>query len=361
MIRNDRRDAHRHLSDRNATRIIRVGCLALALMFASAVSQARDVPVAEARFTRLGGIDQWITIRGSSRSNPVLLILHGGPGDRQSVFVSTYAPLERSFVVVQWDQRGGGKTLSRGSGTFQSTSLEQLTSDGIELVEYLRNYLQTGKIIIVGHSWGSYLGVRIIKRRPDLFLAYVGTGQVVNWRSTIATLYRIALDRAHAEHDTAAVKGLETLGVPAFDKMDQYLGLRKWLDPYTGISDRQWMEGTSRAASAEEFQEYGAGIQASFQNSLASLSSALFAIDLPSLGYDFDVPFFLIQGSDDLFTPTDLAVRYFKAVRAPTKHLTLMAGAGHFAAMTHMQEFVTAINADLRLLKNPKRTNHASE
>jgi pimeloyl-ACP methyl ester carboxylesterase len=204
----------------------------LALLVVSPVqpteaSQARSARIEEARFLPLGGIDQWITIRGADKSNPVLLILHGGPGEAQSPLVSTYAPLENDFVVVQWDQRGAGKTLAHAGASPQSTSLELLTRDGIELTDYIRGYLHTNSVILVGHSWGSFLGVHIIRQRPELFRAFVGTGQVVSWRAMVEAQYRYALNRARAESNASAVSELETLGIPASDKFDQYLVMRR--------------------------------------------------------------------------------------------------------------------------------------
>ncbi len=117
-------------------------------------------PFAEARFVPLGGIQQWITIRGGDRSNPVLLFLHGGPGDAQSALTSVYSPLEKNFVLIQWDQRGAGRTLGHSNPEHQETSLPRLVEDGIELTKYIRRYLHTNKILLVGHSWGSFLGAQ---------------------------------------------------------------------------------------------------------------------------------------------------------------------------------------------------------
>src|SRR5437773_1706134 len=107
------------------------------------------------------------------------------------------------------------------------TSLELLVRDGIELTEYTRKYLHTDNVILVGHSWGSFLGVHIVKRQPALFRAFVGTGQVVGWRGMVEAQYRYTLDRARAESDTTAVAELESLGIPAPDNFDQYLVMRR--------------------------------------------------------------------------------------------------------------------------------------
>src|SRR5262249_15336622 len=113
--------------------------------------------IQEASFIKLGGIDQWVTIRGADRASPVLLIVHGGPGDPQSGLVSTYAIYEKDFTIVQWDQRGAGKTYGRNPTS--PPEPERVEADGIELAQYLCDHLAKNKIIVLGHSWGSYLGI----------------------------------------------------------------------------------------------------------------------------------------------------------------------------------------------------------
>jgi pimeloyl-ACP methyl ester carboxylesterase len=317
------------------------------------VAAAQTARIEETRFVRLGGIDQWITVRGSNSANPILLILHGGPGEAQSPLAATYAPLERDFVVVQWDQRGGGKTLARAGTASQDTSLDLLIRDGIELTEYIREYLNTNNVILVGHSWGSFLGVHIVTRRPELFHAFVGTGQVVSWPGMVEAQYRYTLDRARAESNAAAVNELEALGISAPDRFDQYLVMRRWLNRYLATSDAQWLtrhDALVRSAlSAEELRAYRQGFQ-----TMTGLSSTVFSMDLPSLGFQFKVPFFLIQGSEDRITPASLAASYFDRVIAPAKRMVLIDGAGHFAAMTHMQEFAAALREDVRSIRRER-------
>jgi pimeloyl-ACP methyl ester carboxylesterase len=153
---------------------VRLCAVAVALLLPTPWSEAQLLRVQEERFVTVGGIEQWVTIRGDDRSNPVLLILHGGPGEAQSPLASVYAPLERNFVVVQWDQRGGGRTRARASGSAQSASLERLVEDGIELTEYIRGYLRTSNVLLVGHSWGSFLGVHIESDDQNCFAASLG-------------------------------------------------------------------------------------------------------------------------------------------------------------------------------------------
>ena len=137
--------------------------------------------IVEERFVRVGGIDQWIQIRGEDRDNPVLLVLHGGPGWPNAVFTLPLRPWERHFTVVQWDHRGAGKTLGRigkvGSGEM---SFNRRVADAIELVDFLRNYLRKDKVILLAESMGTLTGLPLVKQRPDLFYALVVTDLYVD-------------------------------------------------------------------------------------------------------------------------------------------------------------------------------------
>jgi pimeloyl-ACP methyl ester carboxylesterase len=133
----------------------------------------------EGMYVKIGGIDQWMQIRGDDRNNPVLLCLHGGPGGSWLGNTKLLLPWEREFTVVQWDQRGTGKTLeTTGTVVADSMSVDRMAQDGIEVAEFLRDHLHKDKIVVLGFSWGSLLGVHMVKQRPDLFYAYVGTGQI---------------------------------------------------------------------------------------------------------------------------------------------------------------------------------------
>jgi pimeloyl-ACP methyl ester carboxylesterase len=136
--------------------------------------------IVEERFVRFGGIDQWILIRGEDKANPVLLLIHGGPGCSYSIFTPSLHAWEKYFTIVQWDQRGAGKTFARtrpaASGEL---SLAQLTRDGIEVAEYLRTRLRKNQIFLLASSFGSTFGLDMARQRPDMFYAYIGTDQNV--------------------------------------------------------------------------------------------------------------------------------------------------------------------------------------
>src|SRR5215510_3556975 len=123
--------------------------------------------VEQASFIKVGGIEQWVTIRGDNRRNPVLLLLHGGPGDVQSPFISTYAPYEKDFVLVQWDERGAGRTFAKNGAA--GVTREKLIADAIDLAEQLHTRFPGSPLILFGHSWGTIVGTAMAQQRPELF------------------------------------------------------------------------------------------------------------------------------------------------------------------------------------------------
>jgi pimeloyl-ACP methyl ester carboxylesterase len=201
-----------------------------ALIAAVRTRNARDYAITtpngidEARYVAIGGIEQWITIRGEDRRNPVLLLLHGGPGDATNPW--GYAVLRswsKAFTVVQWDQRGAGRTLGRsGASSASALTIARMTQDGIELSELLRKTLRKDKIILVGHSWGSILGTFMVKARPDLFYAYVGTGQVADEARNYAVAYdellnplpNLEIRRLSLHHHSVGSKASTTCKLP---------------------------------------------------------------------------------------------------------------------------------------------------
>jgi pimeloyl-ACP methyl ester carboxylesterase len=186
--------------------------------------------IVEQCFVRIGGIEQWISIRGEDRLNPVLLVLHGGPGSCYTIFTPHLRPWEKHFTVVQWDQRGAGKTFtrmgSRGSGEI---SMRQLTRDTIEVAEYLRARLHQDRILLLASSMGSTFGLQAARIRPDLFYAYIGTDQNVGMVHGREQSHRQLLDRLRAHDDgSPATKEPEPSGEMHRSILAENQGRRKF-------------------------------------------------------------------------------------------------------------------------------------
>ena len=167
--------------------------------------------IVEGCYVKIGGIDQWITIRGENRNNPVLLFIHGGPASTYSIFNPLLRSWEKYFIVVQWDQRGAGKTFRKnGKDSSGTITFDRLAKDGIEVTEYLSKKIGHQKVILIGSSVGSLIGVMMARLRPDLFYAYVGTDQNV---PDPQNLYKITVNALRATGNTRGVQLLEKMGL----------------------------------------------------------------------------------------------------------------------------------------------------
>jgi pimeloyl-ACP methyl ester carboxylesterase len=166
----------------------------------------------------LGGVGQWLLIRGVDRSNPVLLHLHGGPGSADISIARFFdAGLIEHFTVVHWDQRGAGKSFDPDIPP-ESMRREQFVLDTRDLASMLRERFGVAKIYLVGHSWGSEIGALAASRYPELFHAYVGVGQVVEKVEQERISYRFALDKAREAGNPRAIRELEEIGPPPYEE-----------------------------------------------------------------------------------------------------------------------------------------------
>ncbi len=163
---------------------------------------------------RIGGIDQWIEVRGQNAKNPILLFIHGGPGIAFIPMASAFQnPWEKYFTVAQWDQRGAGKTYESNSRELQRQTMNvpQMEQDAVDVANYLRTRFKRDKIFVVGHSWGSLLGLWLAHEHPELIYAFVGTGQAVSMPQNEAVGYQITLQAAHDRHNEQAIQDLESI------------------------------------------------------------------------------------------------------------------------------------------------------
>jgi pimeloyl-ACP methyl ester carboxylesterase len=334
--------------------LMRVAALYVMPLICGCVTAPPTEPrrIEQAGYRSVGDMEQWVTIRGDDASKPLLLLVHGGPGDVQSPFVSTYAAYERDFVLVQWDQRGAGRTFQRYGKDTPGLSLERVVADGIELAEQLHKQFPGNRLILLGHSWGSIVATGMVQKRPDLFSAYVGTGQVASWAAVVNHQFDFLLAAARTNGDAATVAALEAIGRPDPLNVGQYFGtVSRTLRANQPAPDKAWlasipMQLKEQGATDDQVKANGAGTTFSATALIGSLTHA----DLQASALVFAVPYCVIQGKSDLNAPTAAAKAYFDRVTAPEKRFAVIESAGHFAVATHQPEFM----ADIRKCLGPR-------
>lgn len=309
--------------------------------------------VVEERFVRIGGIDQWISIRGEDRNNPVLLLIHGGPGSCYSIFTPHLRPWEQHFTVVQWDQRGAGRTLTRMGSHGGEISMAQLTRDAIELAEYLRACLRKDRIFLLASSIGSTFGVQVALSRPDMFYAYIGTDQNVGMVAGRQQDHRLLLDRLRAHGLMKGLRVVERIGADATNWTPRdFKTIAQWTmksDPpgfrptIKLLKDAVWF---APGWTLWDIRAFVKGMHSSLEQLLAEIVR----YDAWAQGTRFDLPVFIFQGENDVLTLTDQAQAYFADIEAPIKRMELISNAGHFAMFLQPAVFLEKLLVYVRPL-----------
>ncbi|MGH9747531.1 MAG: alpha/beta fold hydrolase [Candidatus Acidiferrales bacterium] len=317
---------------------------------------------------RIGGIDQWIEVRGEDVNNPILLFIHGGPGIAFIPLAGSFqGPWEKQFTVVQWDQRGAGKTYTSNSEEVQRRTMNvpQMEQDTLEVVNYLRNRFHREKIFVVGHSWGSILGLWLAHEHPETIYAYVGTGQVVNMEQNEAASYQDALKEAHARHNELAVKELESIAPypPSKPNFDVTGKERKWssefLGPPPGVPD--FTDVKRLLTDVISAPEYSLADDYSFIHGQTSLFSVnillpeMMKVDLSKLGGEFQTSIFFFEGRNDPFCRPSLIWDYAETMKAPKKEFIWFDHSAHFPFFEEEQKFADELAQRVR----PLAVSHA--
>jgi pimeloyl-ACP methyl ester carboxylesterase len=292
--------------------------------------------ISEEGFVPIDGIDQWVTIRSADCANPVVLIVHGGPGNPSTPFAeSLYGPWEKDFTIVQWDQRGSGNTFARNPDTATGPlTMALMARDGTEVAAYATRRLGKRQVILFGSSWGSALAVNMLKLKPELFSAYQGTSQLVEYRANQNATYERVLELTRAAGDQEAVTSLEALGAPPWENPRAFGIVRRITRRYeaktTQPAPGTWWKFPSEYETAAYQAAYTAGEDYSYIQLVGTKGDGMLSrIDLPALGTTFPMPVFIIQGKEDLLTMPIVTKAYFDRIKAPTKSYILLDKVGH--------------------------------
>jgi pimeloyl-ACP methyl ester carboxylesterase len=295
-----------------------------------------DQKIDERGFVAIGGIEQWVTVKGERCANPLILFVSGGPGNPLSPFADAlFGAWAKDFTLVQWDQRGAGMSYGRQPPAADAKlTIEQMRDDGLEVVAYLSQRFGKKKLILWGSSWGSILGVHMLKARPELFHAYLGVSQVVSYRENQASSYAALLRLARAADDQAALAVLDSVGAPPWADPRSFGKVRRVIRRYEAklstAAPASWWQPAAEYATPKALSDYEAGEEYSFLNFVGLKGDGMFSqVDLPKLGTDLAVPMFFVHGAQDLLATPEVVQRYHDSLRVPQKALVLLERAGH--------------------------------
>jgi len=305
--------------------------------------QAVPGSVASLEQVRLGGVNQWILMRGDNADKPILLKLHGGPGQAEMATVGLNRLLEKDFVVVEWDQRGAGKSAA-AIDPESAMTVAQFVADTNELTDLLLKRFHQKKLILVGSSWGSVIGLKAVQQDPDLYRAFVSTGQIANFSEGMQVGYRFLADEAKRRNNQDAQDELAKIGPPPYlgdggaDKRKVY---GKWLEEFGALwhspekFDRVgWMISSVEYAWPEKIS-YTRAAQRSFDLLLPQLA----AVDMSSAVSHVQVPVYFAVGRYDHMAPFEVSQHYFDELVAPKKEWIWFENSAHFPQWEEKEKF----------------------
>jgi len=286
----------------------------------------------------INGAKQWITVRGRDSRNPILLFIHGGPAAPEMPTSWTFQNgWEDFFTVVQWDQRGAGKTYTANDPAKIAPTLTvaQMEQDTDAMARYLRSTYHRNKIFVLGHSWGSFLGLSLARRHPEWLYAYVGIGQMIDTAASERLDYDATLKKAEAAHNAEAVKALKAIA--PFVGPDGSLSLakvnieRKWSVVYGGLTYGRSSYGYYYDAAQLSPDYTDADVAAIDKGSALSLPH--FVKGFGDVNFtnvtDFRCPIVVFQGRHDETTSSAVVARWFPRVHAPYKKLVWFENSAH--------------------------------
>lgn len=297
---------------------------------------------------KLGGSEEWITIRGKDSRHPVLLFLAGGPGGSQLVAARrALAGLEDRFVVVNWEQPGAGKS-------FDAVDRSKLTPDRYitdtrELVLNLRQRFGKEKVYVLGESWGSALGIMVVQRYPELFHAFIGTGQMVAFLENDLICYDFALRLAQERGDTKQVEKLKQQGPPPYYGNDVALKSATYLTETFNYMNQNPAIANPGFNTLQDLagSEYGLYDKVNFirgvLDTFGVVYQQLWNVDFRKQATRLEVPVYFLIGRHDVNAPPKLTEEYFNLLTARHKELIWFERSGHSPWMNESAKFVDAI------------------
>ncbi|HJT73312.1 MAG TPA: alpha/beta hydrolase [Chitinophaga sp.] len=275
----------------------------------------------------IGGIPQWIYVRGQNRNNPVILFVHGGPASPMSPVMWMFQrPIEEYFTVVNWDQRGAGRTyLTVNPDSIANTiKIDSYVADAIEIATYIRERYHKKKVLLMGHSWGTIIAMKAALKRPDLFYAYAGIGQVINVRDNERVSVEYAIEQARKFKNDTALAELRSISPYPGDQpitRERIITARKWAQYYGGLSAyrHESMYFFNGPLLSPEYDKKD--VDAIDQGNVFTLWRVLpefLEVDFKPVK-EFPIPVFMFMGRHDYTTPSEPTEAWLNKLKAPVK------------------------------------------
>ena len=309
----------------------------------------------ETNYVKINNTKQYILIRSQDIRNPVLLLIHGGPGFTETSLFRYYnADLEKKYTVVYWDQRQCGKSfqfMKRQS----ILHIDFFVEDLICVAEYLIRKFDKKKITLLAHSWGTLISLIAVQKKPEIFNAYIGCGQVSSMPNSELSSYNFTLRKANEDKNSDAIKALQNIREPEDGVYScGYRGTqiqRKWLNFYNGAfyqpsTIKQLQKVLFNTSEYNIFSTLKVLISMNDKARNEMTYKEFLRFDLMAQYEKYEIPIYFLLGKHDNQISSKIAEEYFNKITAPYKHLEWFENSGHapcFEEPDKFNDFVCSI------------------
>ncbi|WP_080873848.1 alpha/beta fold hydrolase [Oceanobacillus timonensis] len=309
--------------------------------------------IAIKEYVKINGVEQGIIVESLNQNKPLLLFLHGGPGfPAYPINKALGVKLEQYFDVCYWDQRGTGMSYDANTAK-KGVTVEQLVDDTIKITNHLRKKYTRNKVFILGHSWGSYLGCLVVQKRPELFYAYIGVGQIGAQLESEKEAYQYILRTAMERNDKRAFEQIKNVTFDEnFYKNRAYAAIRsKFTEKYGGGFKREGYSNPERMKHVFSCSNYTLKERInSFKGAVLgwqSLGHVMATADLVELVPRLEIPVFILQGQHDYQTTLTQARRFYESLKAPFKKIYTFKNSSHTPFIDEQTLFYQIIQDDI--------------
>jgi pimeloyl-ACP methyl ester carboxylesterase len=297
----------------------------------------------------LGGLNQWIFIRGTDQNNPVLIFLHGGPGEPVLGMSSSRnldTRLIKHFIVVHWDQRGAGKSYNTEIPV-HSMTLDRLVEDCNALIDYLREKFNTQKVFIVGYSGGTIMGIKTAYKYPEKIHAYIGVAQIINEYEGDKISYNFIIKEAEKSGNLKKLNAIKAIGLPPYDTPDKHFEKARYIGRYGGFvhgNPIKQMGGVVFNYLTSPEYSISEGIRTIKGKGLHFTMNAMYdelkTIDFINEIKTIKVPIYFFAGKYDMISPTILVKKYYNSLDAEKgKKLFIFEKSAHFLIKEEKEKY----------------------
>ena len=316
----------------------------------------KEKSISELFKIKIGLVEQWLYIRGENRDKPVILKVHGGPGSARIGFArKSQKELEKHFVIVNWDQRGAGLSYSKKIPT-ETMTINQIVNDTIEVTNYLRERFQQDKIYLLGHSWGTIIGLLAVQKEPQLFHRYFGVAQYGNYIESEQLSYKFLLEKTKAKNNKKAFEKLSNIGLPPWGNLKHDRVHQKYMEVFSGGISR---DGKLVKKYVKDILTSGEYTWLDIINllkgqffSMKHLQYEMKKINFNTDIQNIEVPIYFCMGRHDLMIHYEPSYEFYKKLEAPEKYWIWFEDSAHSPMVEEKEKFLSLLieetNKDLQ-------------